>query len=359
MLLNLKKLHFITSIFVLEIEVNQLHLKLGPGIYGISTPTFFFLFEYFEIHLFAQLFYRNCSSKIFAIANAGGHLRTNESSCVPNSVGVGGGVVSGKHGANSTPLGDLATVICSYDTTAGYTSNSLSSYFHDFGWRDRINQVVLQDWLHVPQGQTLGGNYGEATPSDLSFTVSDQSRVCSADKDPWPKIYPNSISALTAVELTRRLVHHRESEESFRFPGLRWRDVQDILYGAESSALFPGQLWGGMTSDTAVFLQSSNTLKELLVNNEEVLQQGQWRIFSKLGAGYSTSRYVGEIVTNAHVCLPAYNEDGKTIGGLELTLTGRGSIPQDSSLNTVDARLQAAVNAAVAFAQQFNEQSSS
>ena len=33
----------------------------------------------------------------------------------------------GKHGA--TPLGDLVSVITSYDETAGYTSNSLANYF--------------------------------------------------------------------------------------------------------------------------------------------------------------------------------------------------------------------------------------
>jgi hypothetical protein len=33
--------------------------------------------------------------------------------------------------------------------------------------------------------------------------------------------------------------------------------VQNELYGAESSKLFPGQLWGGMAVDTAVFVQSA------------------------------------------------------------------------------------------------------
>ena len=45
--------------------------------------------------------------------------------------------------------------------TAGYSSNSLSSYFNDIGWRSRENSLV-SDWMQVPG--TLGGNYGEATP---------------------------------------------------------------------------------------------------------------------------------------------------------------------------------------------------
>jgi hypothetical protein len=68
------------------------------------------------------------SSKIFAIANAGGHLRTNESLCDTQTFGLDSSA-TGKHG--STLLGDLATIVCSYDHTAGYSSNSLSSYFHD------------------------------------------------------------------------------------------------------------------------------------------------------------------------------------------------------------------------------------
>ena len=64
-----------------------------------------------------------------------GHLRTRETSptCSSPSPSLGFGLPSvstkGKHGP--TPLGDLATIVCSYDHTMGYSSNSLSSYFHD------------------------------------------------------------------------------------------------------------------------------------------------------------------------------------------------------------------------------------
>lgn len=114
------------------------------------------------------------------MANAAGHLRTNESHCGSGDLhnhkfGLDG-TVSGKHGP--TQLADLATVICSYDTTAGYSSNSLSSYFHDLGWRGRLNDLV-QNWLLKDQtaketevSQTLGGNYGEVTPSDLTLDVT-------------------------------------------------------------------------------------------------------------------------------------------------------------------------------------------
>lgn len=165
------------------------------------------------------------SSKIFAISNAAGHLRTNETRCDPMELGVNG-YTSGKHG--KTALGDLATVVCSYDTTAGYSSNSLSSYFHDLGWRDRIHDLVNSDWIGL-EGLSLGGNYGEATPSDLSFVLSSvNDKSCSVDKDPWPKVYSNSLSPLAAAEMARRIALYREVDPNYRFPGMTWADAQVI-----------------------------------------------------------------------------------------------------------------------------------
>jgi hypothetical protein len=191
------------------------------------------------------------------MANAAGRLRSNESHCGAGDAsnlqyGLDG-TVTGKHGR--TLLGDLATVICSYDQTAGYTSNSLASYFHDFGWRQRLYDLV-QSWLLVSdkgatsaadestrdarvstQGksgnltsevQSLGGNYGEATPSDLSFdvTASTGASDCEADKDPRLVTYTNTLSALSAAELVRRIALHREVPESLRFPNATWTDIQ-------------------------------------------------------------------------------------------------------------------------------------
>ena len=119
---------------------------------------------------------------------------------------------TGSHG--QTPLGDLATVICSYDHTAGYSSNSLASYFHDLGWRQRLHDLVNGPWLSSPSAdeESLGGNYGEATPGDLSFDLlsGDGEQWCEADRDPWEEVFPNSLTTLSAAEMTRRLVLHDE-----------------------------------------------------------------------------------------------------------------------------------------------------
>ncbi len=112
-------------------------------------------------HSKSQAFETWSSSKIFAMANAAGHLRSNESLCGSGNTynqqfGLDG-YVSSKYG--KTLFGDLATIVCSYDETAGYSSNSLSSYFHDFGWRDRIMNLVAS-WLlgDTDSNQPLGGN---------------------------------------------------------------------------------------------------------------------------------------------------------------------------------------------------------
>ena len=90
--------------------------------------------------------------------------------------------------------------------------------------------------------------------------------------------------------------------------------------------LFPTVEWGGMTADPSIFVQSALDMHQV-----QQQSQGQWRIFSKLGivanrlnsnnkteynvslnycishytgAGYSNSRYVGEIIDNAYACLP-------------------------------------------------------
>ena len=82
----------------------------------------------------------------------------------------------------------------------------------------------------------------------LSFVLlayeDEFTRSCAVEKDPNEKIYSNSISALSSVELLRRLILHREIPEDMRYPGVSWEDVMDILYGAgEQSLAFPGQLW--------------------------------------------------------------------------------------------------------------------
>lgn len=256
------------------------------------------------------------SSKIFAIANGAGRLRSNESTCVKDVYGL----TSNTTGFNGiTPLGDLATIICSYDSTKGYSSNALASYFHDLGWRQRLHDLINSDWIGTSTEQTLGGNYGEATPSDLSYQLNHFGTTCTADKDPSITIYSNTISSLTAAELTRRIALHSIIKPSLRFPGLLDVDAESILNGDAKSSFFPNQINGGMSSDTAIFVQSSLDMKKV-----ETDSLGKWRIFSKLGDGWSSTREKGEIVNNAYVCLPQIDSQG-----IEFTINVRGSVSND------------------------------
>jgi len=262
------------------------------------------------------------SSKIFAIANGGSRLRSNETNCINDLFGITSNT-TGKNGISS--LGDFTTIICSYDNTKGYTSNSLASYFHDLGWRQQLNNLINSDWIGLTSsGQTLGGNYGEATPSDLSYDILNNDVSCNADKDPWPTIYSNTISSLTAAELTRRIALHRELKEYMRWPHLIDDDIINILNGEQNSIYFDNQINGGMSADTSIFVQSALSMEE--VENKSA---GTWRIFSKLGDGYSTSRNRGEIVNNAYVCLPGYD--------VEFTISVRGSVTNDYDLSQAES----------------------
>lgn len=93
-----------------------------------------------------------------------------------------------------------------------------------------------------------------------------------------------------------------------------------------------------MSTDIAIFLQATSQVGAVL--RDENYHNDQWRIFSKLGDGWSTSRYRGEIVNNAYACLPRYDaSSGKAVGGYEFTVTVRGSVPNDSSLKQVEQKV--------------------
>jgi len=220
---------------------------------------------------------------------------------------------------------------------------------HDLGWRQTLHDLVQSDWLAGGDSVTLGGNYGEATPKDLGFRLTHQASDGSATEASCDAIdkpvssqptFDNSLTALAAAELTRRLVLHSAIDPALRFPFIAPQDVASILQGADvvanpSQSLFPSQLLGGMSADTSIFLQSWLDMQRV-----EAASAGQWRIYSKLGAGYSSSRSVGEIVNNAYACLPS-------VFGAEVTVHVRGSVPLDSNLDKVEEVVHAAMGAIV------------
>jgi hypothetical protein len=77
------------------------------------------------------------SSKIFAAAAAGVRLH-RETDC--SDFGLHSYVSS--NSPQEVPLGDLATIIASYDSTAGYTSNSLAYFFRGVAEAKRLQQIL-------------------------------------------------------------------------------------------------------------------------------------------------------------------------------------------------------------------------
>jgi len=272
------------------------------------------------------------STKIYAAANAGGHIRE----VCPQS-----GLVSateGEHGA--TPLGDLVSIITSYDSTQSYTSNGLSFYMHDLGGRYRLLGLVQKWFGPLAVNLSLGGNYGMPAPPDLGFDLHQpQAPTCHVVND-TQHINLNALSVLAHVDILRRLTLSFDLPISSRFPNMQVADQRTIMYGAEESLLFPGLQWGGMTTSLDVYVQSGLPMDEV-----EQRSRGQWRIFSKMGAGWDPEAQVGDVLTATYATLPVLDADGLPLvdQGVEFLVVGRSSVPQDSTLVKTDAILQKAV----------------
>jgi hypothetical protein len=255
------------------------------------------------------------SSKVFAVAAA---ARVIRKSC---KIGLESSV-KGRRGP--IPLGDLATIITTYDTTKGYSSNGVAKYFGAIA-SSSLSSLVKETL--GKKSETLGGSYGLPAPSDLGKSFS-------TDKENWCPLASklgnggaNTISVLTAAELVKRMVLHREIKRENRIPGFWWKDAKEILYGAEESVLFPNLKWGGMSADIGGLIDA-----ELDMDAIEERSNGQWRVFDKMGSGYSTSRR-GDVRQNGYACFPVVGADGATKpnSGVEFIIATRGSVNGDSS----------------------------
>jgi hypothetical protein len=258
------------------------------------------------------------SSKVFAVAAAAGVIRR---SC---KVGLEA-MVKGPRGG--IPLGDLVTIIASYDTSKGYTSNGLAKYFGQIATSALKN--LVQNKLGK-KSETLGGSYGVPAPAiGHSYSTSPNRKWC-ALKSQIGLGGANTISVLTSAELVKRIVMHREIKPNNRIPGFLWSDAQAILYGAVNSKLFQGLKWGGMSTDISALIQS-----KLDMNSIEKRSKGKWRIFDKVGWGYSSSRR-GDVRQNGYGCFPVVDANGaaKPNSGVEFVIATRGSLNGDASTLT-------------------------
>lgn len=252
------------------------------------------------------------STKFMAVANAATRIRAASNGRVGLDASVDG-----------IPLGDLVTVIASYEEQR-FSSNGLARYFHDVGGRGRAN-AMIHDWLRRPATETFGGNYG-APSADLGFDFKSTAGDVSVAPD-RAGTFANRLSTLTMAELTKRLALHRE-DAATRLPGIEWKDLEVLFYGAAASKMFPGRALGGMSADTAIYVQQAINMSAL-----EARSRGTWRIFSKLGFGESG------FVHNSYTCAPSLDANGVAVPGDGVEFVISMQSPRAGAERTQDAAI--------------------
>ncbi|MBD90018.1 MAG: hypothetical protein CL940_06755 [Deltaproteobacteria bacterium] len=262
------------------------------------------------------------TTKVLAAANAGSYLRLESN-----------GEVGLDANAGSLKLGDLVTSLVNYDNQP-YTSNGLGAYFHHVGGRQRADDLIGPLWLNRPETETFGGNYGDSVPPvGYTYTAPNGAELTITPDQTGG--YANHLSTATLAEAVKRLVLHRE-EPAQRLPGLDWKDVQVLLYGAEDSASKGS--WGGMSADTAVYLQTGHDMDYI-----EERSQGEWMTFSKLGLGTK-----GQFVHMGYACFPVLDDAGQAVTGhgrefviaAHLKEGGGGWVGRDRELARIYRRIE-------------------
>lgn len=255
------------------------------------------------------------SSKFLGILNASENLRYESKGAIGLDAVVEG-----------IPVGDLVTVVHNYDEK-NYTSNSLMSWFHDVGGREYANQILHERWLKRPMSERYGGNYG-ARSADLGFEFSHgEEQITIKPNQSW--IPSNDLSTLSLAEALKRVVMYRENPET-HLEFSTWDDMKVLLYGAKESIWYDQQTPQGMEGDISIYMQNALDIHAL-----EAASQGQWRIFAKLGLGYSRG---GELVHTDYACLPSFeNGEAQLNQGVELVISMH--VPAKGSYVQGDQRL--------------------
>ena len=226
-------------------------------------------------------------------------------------------------------------------------------------------------------GESFGGDYGEAVPEALRRATelravhesAHPGAATRAAQDPAPApVIPNQLSALTMAEFMRRVVLAREDQQQAeqeagagadrrdqggeQWWNMAWEDSEHILYGGWAQdpsvwgAAVRGLQWGGASMSSDVYLQRAAGIDGTNTSRVERSAREQWRIFSKLGFGFSDERSQFEMTLNGYGCFPVLADDGAAVPGrgLEFTLSlwAADAASQDDG-RALDARFQQAV----------------
>ena len=152
----------------------------------------------------------------------------------------------------------------------------------------------------------------------------------------------------------RRIVHAREDQPGGGAARIAWEDAAAILYGgsAQEPSAFGGGArlqWGGASMSSDVYLQRAAGINGsgTAGGSVEAAAAEQWRVFSKLGFGFSDTRSQFELALNGYSCLPVFDPQTrvpKLDRGLEFAISMWAADAQHKDGGrTLDARFQQAV----------------
>lgn len=239
----------------------------------------------------ARLFNPWSASKVMSIALASLSLRDSGS-------GLTGSV-------RGLPLGDLVTLICSYDVTRAFgttplNSNNAASYFHSLiGPPSPTRQLRAR--LGIDERAAFETSYGT--------TFRDDPRV------PRPQGYTGGMGRGKG----QKLMNARILASGFCSALIQMNpeDLKILLYGAELSRWYSTYCdkvrveMGGMCADPSIYVQSAFDL-----NRIEQESGGRWRIFSKIGYGPATRERGNEFVLLSYFSLPVIDATGGPVANL-------------------------------------------
>ena len=237
---------------------------------------------------------------------------------------------------------DLVTSIHSYapQGRADGNSNAIATYFINSIGRKRLTELFKQKWLNVGNSHINGAYGGTAfQPESNQWQQTGKPPMKvevfnPSSGDPNYLSYRcehcaqtgnKPMSTLALAEWLKRLVVN-QAEPSTQLESINNFNLNLLFYGKQNNDNVTGMTAGISRILANAIVQS--LLPEFVFdpNGEQAKQyldkltDGKWRIFQKIGWGYSGTRTAGEMIYLAHVSLPNIN------GGHEFTIAAQTSV---------------------------------
>lgn len=268
----------------------------------------------------SELFEPWSSAKFLAASAAMTRARTESS-----------GLVGGDGSVDYYNIGDLVTALTTYKAKGNAPgggssgvegSNGIGNYFFRVAGAEYLTDLLHDRWLKLSDASRFRSGFGGATFDERSDHWTSRNGGASTLMRRISGGLGDSkvMSALAQAEWLKRLTQY-ETEPGSRMPGFNGtmdaEDVRALFYGnlnrtneiggmlaGESVYMIQGLLPGMPVGTAEEFNGQNNALAKGILDKAT---DGKWRIYHKLGAGYSDSRGVGEVVMAAYACLPQFD----------------------------------------------------